>query len=410
MKFRNPGLCVLTASLLLYSCKKDSSSSTPQEPDLMISSFSEHAGGDDIITITGNGFSGTGSENKVTINGKSAEVMGSTATNIQVKVPMKAGSGLIEVVFGSRKASSGKAFVYDSVWYVSTVAGIGATNVFDDPIGIAVAKDGAIYVSDYDHHDVKKIIENADGTATVSSFALGLQPHFPNALWIGENENLLVTDIGNRTLQYSKTGVLQTLHYGYSEGVATDEAGNIYNSLYQDFTVRKLSTDGSSATIGGVSGNSTILSYPKGITVNKSGSRIVVADWWSHRIKELNRKFDGTYEITTLAGSADGSASGSTDGKGNEARFYYPTGVAMDEKGAVYVADAQNNKIRKIVKSSNGEVTVTTIAGTGSEGATNGKAHKASFKYPVSLWVNPGGTVIYITDRFNNQIRKLILQ
>ncbi|MBO9633386.1 MAG: hypothetical protein J7578_09725, partial [Chitinophagaceae bacterium] len=191
--------------------------------------------------------------------------------------------------------------------------------------------------------------------------------------------------------------------------VAADESGNIYNSLYQDFIVRKLSTDGSSATIAGASGNNSILSYPKGITVNKSGSRVVIAEWWAHRIRELNWKNNGTYQLTTLAGPVDGSILGATDGKGSEARFHNPTGVAMDDNGVVYVADAQNNKIRKIVKNNNGEVTVSTLAGTGIEGMANGKGKNASFNYPCRLWVNPTGNLIYVSDRLNNLIRKIEL-
>lgn len=410
MKFRYAGLSFLSATLLLYSCKKDNTPSAPPQPDLVISSFSEHAAGNDIITITGSGFSDNIADNKVTINGKTSEVMSASKSEIRVKVPIKAGSGLIEVTYGAKKASSAKAFTYDFVWYVSTLGGTRTTPIFEEPMGIAIGKNGALYVSDKDRDDIKKIVENEDGTVTVTSVALSSPLSRPTALWINEAEDFLVNDQNNRMVRYNKSGIFQTWDFGFGEGVAADEAGNIYRTLYQDHTVRKLAPDNSPSTIAGVSGNSTILNYPKGITVNKNGSRVVVADWASHRIRELNRKIDGSYEITTLAGTVDGSEAGAADGKGTDARFRNPVGVAMDESGAVYVTDSYNHKIRKIVKSNTGEVTVTTIAGTGNYGTTNGKGNKATFNYPSYLCVNPAGTLIYVSDQGNDQVRKLELQ
>jgi len=74
---------------------------------------------------------------------------------------------------------------------------------------------------------------------------------------------------------------------------------------------------------------------------------------------------------------------GSENGTGSEARFSSPQGIAVDAEGNVYVADQNNHKIRKITK----EGVVTTFAGSGSQGATNGTGTAASFR-------NPGGVAV----------------
>jgi ABC-type lipopolysaccharide export system ATPase subunit len=103
--------------------------------------------------------------------------------------------------------------------------------------------------------------------------------------------------------------------------------------------------------------------------------------------------------VTTLAGS--GSA-GADNGTGTAASFYYPVGVAVDASGNVYVADAGNNLIRKITSGG----VVTTLAGSGSAGAGNGTGTAASFYSPTGVAVDTSGNV-YVADANNNLIRKI---
>jgi sugar lactone lactonase YvrE len=100
-----------------------------------------------------------------------------------------------------------------------------------------------------------------------------------------------------------------------------------------------------------------------------------------------------------LAGAA---TLGSTDGIGTKASFYYPQGVAVDASGNVFVADTNNNRIRKITP----DGIVTTLAGTGGSGSTNGVASTATFSNPQGVAVD-GSNNIYVADTGNNLIRKV---
>jgi len=103
--------------------------------------------------------------------------------------------------------------------------------------------------------------------------------------------------------------------------------------------------------------------------------------------------------ITTLAGS--GSA-GFGDGTGSGASFKDPSALAVDTVGNVYVADTQNNRIRKITPAG----VVSTLAGSGVAGFSDGKGKSASFKSPTGIALDSSGNV-YVADWGNNRLRKI---
>ena len=103
--------------------------------------------------------------------------------------------------------------------------------------------------------------------------------------------------------------------------------------------------------------------------------------------------------VTTLAGNG---TAGHHDATGTEAQFNYPTGVAVDPSGILYVADAGNHCIRKITSAG----VVTTLAGSGTRGHKDAIGTAAQFDGPVGVAVDSSG-ILYVADAGNGRIRKI---
>ena len=200
----------------------------------------------------------------------------------------------------------------------------------------------------------------------------------------------------------SSNGLGTAASFSYPFGVATDASGNIYVADVNNNLIRKITTGGQvsilagSGSSGSSNGIGSVASFntPQGIATDASGN-VYVADAGNNLI----RKIDPSGNVSTLAGSGTG---GSTNGKGTAASFYFPTGVAVDASGNVYVADYFNNLIRKIDASGN----VSTFAGSGSYGSNNGNGTSASFYRPQGVATDAAGNV-YVADAGNNLIRKI---
>ena len=124
--------------------------------------------------------------------------------------------------------------------------------------------------------------------------------------------------------------------------------------------------------------------------------KCVCSGFHNHRI----RKITASGVVSTLAGSTYGN----TDGTGTSAKFAYPIGVAVDGAGNVYVADRVNHRIRKITTSG----VVSTLAGSGTSGNADGTGTSAKFYYPSGVAVDGAGNV-YVGDYNNHSIRKITL-
>jgi DNA-binding beta-propeller fold protein YncE len=135
-------------------------------------------------------------------------------------------------------------------------------------------------------------------------------------------------------------------------------------------------------------------SDPFGVAVAIDGSVFVTDAGESNRI----RKITPEGAVTTFAGGTEGYA----DGAGTSAAFNTPSGIALDSSSNLYVADTSNNRIRKITR----EGVVSTIAGDGSRGNTDGPALSSRFDGPLGVAVDAKGNV-YIADTYNDRIRKL---
>jgi len=325
---------------------------------------------------------------------------------------------------------------------VTTFAGsgtIGATDAtgtaasFYRPFGVAVDSSGNIYVADYYNHKIRKVTSSGvvstlagsgtsgstDATGTAASF------NYPTDVAVDSSGNIYVADKNNNKIRkITPAGVVTTLagsadnssgsvdgtgtaaSFNFPSGLALDSSGNIYVADYSNNKIRKVtpagvvttlagSTDNSSGSADGT-GSAAKFNGPSGVALDSSGN-IYVADLKNQKI----RKITPAGVVTTLAGSADNS-SGSVDGTGTAASFNYPTGVAVDSSGNIYVGDFNNHKIRKITP----DGVVTTLAGSGTAGGVDGTSSEASFSYPAGVALDSSGNV-YVADYGNHKIRKI---
>jgi len=291
---------------------------------------------------------------------------------------------------------------------------------FSNPSGVAVDNVGNVYVADSGNKIIRLI--TSEGAVTTLAGSEG-RFSYPFGVAVDSSNNLFVTDTLNNTIWEAMTnGVLTTLAGSAGQpgttdgtgsaarffgpgGLTVDSAGNLYVADTGNNTIRKVTSGGVVTTVAGSAGQSgsadDIISaaryfLPNGVAVDGAGN-VYVADTYNSTIRKMTS--DGG--VTTLAGSA--GLTGITDGMGGAALFNYPSGVAVDSMGNIYVADSGNNTIRKVTSSG----MVTTLAGTaGLSGITDGMGGAALFNYPSGVAVDSMGNV-YVADSGNNTIRKV---
>src|SRR5258705_2456362 len=135
-------------------------------------------------------------------------------------------------------------------------------------------------------------------------------------------------------------------------------------------------------------------SDPFGVAVGEDGTIYISDAGESNRIRRIGP--DGT--MSTLAGSVEGFS----DGAGMQASFNTPSGIALDSKGNIYVADTSNNRIRSITP----QGLVSTVAGDGTAGYVDGPAAQARFNGPIGVAVDSHGR-IFVADTYNDRIRMI---
>jgi hypothetical protein len=190
-------------------------------------------------------------------------------------------------------------------------------------------------------------------------------------------------------------------------GVAIDGAGNLYIADAGNHTIRKVSPAGEVTTLAGLAetpgssdgrGANARFNGPRGVALDGSGN-VYVADTGNHTI----RKITPAGVVSTFAGLA--GANGFFNANGIEARFKSPQGVAVDGSNNVYVADTGNHSIRAITPARD----VTTLAGTGSPGSANATGTGASFTSPTGLAWHSGLASILVADSGNRVVRQITL-
>lgn len=157
--------------------------------------------------------------------------------------------------------------------------------------------------------------------------------------------------------------------------------------------VTTLAGDGSPGFSDGAL-NQARFADPFGIAIDDKGNLYIADAGENNRIRKITP--DGM--VATIAGGEEGFQ----DGQGSSARFNTPSALAVDAQGNLYVADTGNNAVRRVAP----DGMVTTIAGSGKAGSRDGAAREAEFNGPVGVAVDAQGN-IYIADTYNDRIRKL---
>ena len=225
--------------------------------------------------------------------------------------------------------------------------------------------------------------------------------NFPN--------NLITTVAGNGTGAYAGDGGAATnASLAYPQVVAVDAGGNLYIADTGNNCIRKVAANGLITTVagngaqgysgdGGAATNAS-LNYPYGVAVDAAGN-LFIADTYNNLI----RKVAANGIIGTVAGNGGATYAGD-GGPATNASLFYPYGVAVDAAGNLYIADTYNSCIRKAA--TNG--IITTVAGNGLQGYSGdgGPAIIAILDYPENVAVDAAGN-LFIADCNNNCIRKV---
>ena len=217
-----------------------------------------------------------------------------------------------------------------------------------------------------------------------------------------------MSDFAGTSEEGSVDAVGLAARFNSPAGLAVDAAGNVIVADVRNHTIRLITPAGDVTTLAGSGqmgskdGESSEASFaaPSGVAVDYKSGNIYISDWADNRI----RRIDLQRRVTTIAGGGPSwFSTGSTDGKGEAARFSSPRGITCGSDGSIFVADFENHKVRRVSPAG----VVTTYAGTGEPGAKDGPASTASFSGPSGVAFDHATGSLFVTDRYNNKIRKI---
>ena len=337
---------------------------------------------------------------------------------------------------------------------ITTIAGTGDEGYSGDggsavdaqlsaPRGLAVDGSGNLYIADTSNHAIRRV----DTTGTITTVAgsgergnggdggaaVEARLNTPRGIAVDGAGNLYIADSRTSTVrQVDTAGIITTIAgtgeqgYGGDGGsavsaqlsapyrVTVDGSGNLFIADTWNHRVRMVDTRGIITTVagiggiginnaGGYSGDGGLavdaqLNLLRGIAAGGSGS-LYIADTGNDRI----RRVDKAGIITTIAGVGESSYSGD-GGPAVSALLNYPTGVAVDDSGILYISDTGNHRIRRVDKAG----IITTIAGTGEAGygGDGGPAVEALLNSPRGIALDGAGNV-FIADYENSRIRRV---
>jgi sugar lactone lactonase YvrE len=292
--------------------------------------------------------------------------------------------------------------------------GLATKAQLDHPYGVAVDSGGNVYIADVFNNRIRKvtpegIISTVAGTG-IKGFsgdgasATSANLDHPFGIAIDSAGNLYIADSWNERIRKVTTdGIINTVagggtgglgdggiataaRFANPVGVAIDSAGNLYIADFDGCRIRMVTTGGVISTVAGngnifSSGDGGLataggVSYPTAVAVNSAGN-LFIAEYGYHRIRKVTA--GGVISSVAGIGGTYGDYNGD-DCLATVAKLSSPDGIAFDAAGNLYIADWGNNRIRKVA--TNG--IVSTVAGTGSwsYSGDGGLATAARLSYP----------------------------
>jgi uncharacterized protein (TIGR03437 family) len=409
-------------------------------------------GSGNLTLIAGNsrpGFSGDGGPaTRAQLNGpqgmaldKAGNLYLADSKNNRIRIVSAA--GIINTFAGTGQVSPGGASTYND-------GGLATNALLHLPAGVAVDSNGNVYIADTGDNLIRKVttdglINSIAGDSYPSYLGDGFlaatsELHTPEDVAVDSSGNVYIADSANAVIREitASTGIINyiagnvtaaasgaltgTPVLGYSGdgaaanlagllepfALALDSSGEVFFAENGDSRIRKIDTKGIITTIAGngtagftgdgSAGANAEISFPTGVAVDSSGN-VFIADSVNRRIRKLAS--GGT--ITTVAGNGNYSYSGDS-GQATAAQLNTPQAVATDPSGNLYIADTANNVVRKVTAAG----VISTIAGNGAAGfgGDGGAATSAQLRSPQGIAVDASGNV-YVADTQNARVRKI---
>lgn len=327
---------------------------------------------------------------------------------------------------------------------ISTFAGTGTAGFGGDggpasqallrsPGGVAIDSQGRLYISDGGNNRVR-MVSNGNITTVAGTVSPGYTGDggpatsayldSPGGVAIDSSGNLYIADTLNALVRKVSSGTISTVAGSITDtnnpnttgpgyggdggpatsaqllapsGVAVDSYGNLFIADQGNNVIREVS-NGNIVTFGSDNPNALKLKTPAGVAIDSLGN-LFIADKGNHRIVKVTP--DGTW--TVIAGNGTSGFSGD-NGAATKAMLSFPSAVAVDSAGQIYIADSLNSRIRLVSTSG----VITTIAGTGrpAYSGDGGPATSAALYDPPGIAVDAGGNV-YVADANNERVRYL---
>jgi uncharacterized protein (TIGR03437 family) len=272
----------------------------------------------------------------------------------------------------------------------SGTGGAATSAAIRNPCGMTVNGSGTLFFADTGNHEIKQVVSGGTlttiagtgtgGYAGDQHSATGAQFDRPTGVALDGAGNLYIADSGNNAIRILNT------------------AGNM-----MPFSGSSCTSSGCTAGYAGdgLSAGQAQLSNPTGLAMDAVGN-LYVADTDNGVIRKIT---PGGGTISTYAGNGFNAYSGD-GGPATQASLNHPRGVAVDASGNLYIADTNNNRIRVVLPNGN----IYTVAGTGAiqSGGDGGPATRAQLNFPTGVAVDTSGNV-YVADTQNSNIRLLTL-